>query len=395
MWAAHIVAFVPQSSPIAIAGGGVGGLATAAALAHVGIDSVVFEKEAALAPAGSAFLIGANALVALNEMGLAERFREIGQARVTGELRTYRGRLLASVPETVLVKGLGFPNMNVERSDLRALLFDAAGAERVRFGEGVTGFEERGGEVAVQTSSGEHEGFAALVGADGIGSIVRRSLLGPARAKYVGYCAWQGVSLLDIPNDQGTSLEIWGLGRRTGYGYLGKGRWGWWASALSPEGGTDPEEARAESIASRFNGWWGASPALMRSTPPEKILRNDIRVRPPDRAWGRGRVTLLGDAAHLMTPDLGQGACQAIIDAAVLARMLRGVAPEGLQDALRRYEDIRRPQSAYIAKRSARLGRHAHYRNPAAFAIRNAVLRALPATVVHRGGVRTLKRSGP
>ncbi len=381
--------------PVAIAGGGIGGLAAAAALAHVGIESVVFEKETAMAPAGSAFLIGANALVALNEMGLAERFIAIGQARVTGELRTYRGRLLASVPETVLTAGLGFPNTNVERSDLRALLFEAAGAQRVRFGESVTGFEVRGGQVAVQTTSGERGQFAALIGAEGIGSVVRRSLLGPSRAKYVGYCAWQGVSTLEIPNDKGTSLEIWGLGRRTGYGYLGKGRWGWWGSALAQEGGTDPAEGRAESIAARFNGWWGPSPALIRSTPPDKILRNDIRVRPPDRTWGRGAVTLLGDAAHLMTPDLGQGACQAIIDAAVLARTLRGVAPDGLQAALRRYEEIRRPQSAYIAKASARVGRHAHYRNPVAFAIRNALLRALPATAVNRGGVRTLKRGGP
>jgi 2-polyprenyl-6-methoxyphenol hydroxylase-like FAD-dependent oxidoreductase len=386
---------VNQLPPVAIAGGGIGGLAAAAALAHVGIDSVVFEKQAALAPAGSAFLIGANALLALNEMGLAERYLEIGQARRTGELRTYRGRLLASVPETVLIEGLGFPNTNVERSDLRALLFEAAGAQRVRFGESVTGFEERGAQVAVQTSSGERETFAALIGADGIGSVVRKALHGPSRAKYVGYCAWQGVSMLEIPNDKGTSLEIWGLGRRTGYGYLGKGRWGWWGSALVPGGGADPAEERSESVASRFNGWWGASPALIRSTPSDKILRNDIRVRAPDRTWGRGAVTLLGDAAHLMTPDLGQGACQAIIDAAVLARALRGVSADGLQAALRRYEEIRRPQSAHIAKASARVGRHAHYRNPAAFAIRNALLRALPASAINRGGVRTLKRGGP
>lgn len=386
---------MPPVATIAIAGGGIGGLAAAAALAHVGIESVVFEKEKALAPAGSAFLIGANAHKALHQMGLGERFVKIGQARVVGELRSYRGKLIASVPESVLRAGVGFPNTNVERSDLRSLLFEAAGAHQVRFGANVTGFEERGGLVEVQTSSGERETFSALIGADGIGSVVRKALLGPARAKYVGYCAWQGVSMLDIPNDKGTSLEIWGIRRRTGYGYLGKGRWGWWGSSLEPEGGADPVDGRCESIAARFDGWWGPSPELIRSTPPEKILRNDIRVRPPDKVWGRGPVTLLGDAAHLMTPDLGQGACQAIIDGVVLARTLKGVPADGLPAALRRYEAIRQPQSVLIAKASARLGRHAHYRNRAAFALRNAALGALPASVVNRAGVRTMQRGGP
>ena len=380
--------------PVAIAGGGIGGLAAATALAREGIDSVVFEKQAAVLPQGSAFLIAGNAVKALHEIGLAEAYARISKPREIGELRTYRGKLLAAFPSRVLVEGLGFPNTNVERSDLRAMLLHAAGKERLRLGAPVRSFEETADGVTIATGDRSGETFSALIGADGLGSAVRSQLLGPTRAKYVGYSAWQGVSREPIDCPPGIAREIWGLGRRGGYCFLGDGRWGWWASALAPEGTADPTDGRAEAVAAPYADWWGHTAALIRATPPDKILRNDIRVRPPDREWGRGRVTLLGDAAHLMTPDLGQGACQAIIDAVVLARCLRGAGDASLGDAMRRYEAIRRPASAFIAKRSRRVGRHAHYRSAGLFAFRNAVLKSIPESIMFKNGVRTLQAGG-
>ncbi|HKZ60403.1 MAG TPA: FAD-dependent monooxygenase, partial [Candidatus Thermoplasmatota archaeon] len=147
------------------------------------------------------------------------------------------------------------------------------------------------------------------------------------------------------------------------------------------------------AVARPFAGWWGPIERLIRATPDERVLRNDIFVRPPDRAWGRGRVTLLGDAAHLMTPDLGQGACQAMIDAVTLARVLKDSQGQHVPERLRGYEALRIPQCELVARRSYKLGRSAHMASRPGVALRNAIMRAIPAGLQAARLRRVIERS--
>ena len=184
------------------------------------------------------------------------------------------------------------------------------------------------------------------------------------------------VELEEDPVLDGSGFESWGRGRRFGLAKLGRGRTYWYATKNAPEGEEDEPVGRKGELLARFGRWHKPIPTVIRATEESRILRNDVCDREPIKRWGKGRVTLLGDAAHPMTPDLGQGACQAIEDAAVLAGCLK---EEGeTEAALRFYEALRVDRTAYIARQSRRLARIGQLENPLLCWLRGAVLKAIP-----------------
>jgi 2-polyprenyl-6-methoxyphenol hydroxylase-like FAD-dependent oxidoreductase len=210
-----------------------------------------------------------------------------------------------------------------------------------------------------------------LVGADGVHSVVRATLHGGQPPTYAGYTAWRAVVPFDTERLQ--AGESWGRGARFGRVGMSGGRVYWYATANAPEGQRNADEKAA--LLDLFRGWHAPIPALIEATAPGAILRNDIYDRPPLKTWGRGRITLLGDAAHPMTPNLGQGGCQAIEDAWVLARALaRDPSPQGL----RRYEAARHPRTRRFVLESWRFGKIAQTSNRLVIAVRNALVRMAP-----------------
>ncbi len=172
-----------------------------------------------------------------------------------------------------------------------------------------------------------------LVGADGLHSVVRARLHGYKPPRYAGYTAWRAViTAPDVPLCPG---ESWGRGARFGHARVPGGRVYVYATRNAPEGVHGPGGELAE-LRRIFGAWHDPIPALLTAMEGADILRNDILDRPALRRWGTGRITLLGDAAHPMTPNLGQGACQALEDAVVLARQMGSCG--AVEPALRRYE---------------------------------------------------------
>lgn len=139
----------------------------------------------------------------------------------------------------------------------------------------------------------------------------------------------------------------------------------------------------------RFGRWHEPVPTTIKATREAGILRHDIHDRPPLKHWGEGHVTLLGDAVHPMTPDLGQGACQAIEDAVVLARCLE--EGDDVEAALGLYEARRADRTAYVVRRSRRLSRVAQLENPLLCRLRNAALRAIPQHVLSNAQIKQLE----
>jgi 2-polyprenyl-6-methoxyphenol hydroxylase-like FAD-dependent oxidoreductase len=174
-----------------------------------------------------------------------------------------------------------------------------------------------------------------------------------------------------------TLTETIGAGQRFGIVPIGGGRVAWWATANEPAD-ADDEPSRRARLLHLFGAWHRPIPRLIEATPEEEILKNGTFDRPPVRGWGRGRVTLLGDAAHPTTPNFGQGGCMAIEDAAVLASSL--VAhPDDLPAALRDFERRRYRRTTWITRQSLRYGRIAQWANPLAVAAREALFRLTPA----------------
>jgi 2-polyprenyl-6-methoxyphenol hydroxylase-like FAD-dependent oxidoreductase len=360
---------VKDAAKVMVAGGGIGGLSAAIALRRAGFEVAVFERAAELREVGAGLLLAANAQKALGKLGLADAVARLGTPASAGQIRSWRGEELASLPASELEKKVGAPSAAVHRADLQALLVREVGEGTLRLGAEVTGFEQEDESGArVFLAGGGEERADILVGADGLRSKTRSALFGPEKPRYAGYAAWRAVV---EPDEEllpwGRGFESWGRGARFGCAHIGEGRVYWFATANAPEGSKDgkpgsPAGPKA-ALLRLLGSWHRPIGELIEETDEDAILRTDIYDREPlGERWGEGRVTLLGDASHPMTPNLGQGACQAIEDAVVLARCLS----EGgaTADALRRYERLRSDRVAMVVRRSRRVGMVGQLENP-------------------------------
>lgn len=362
-----------------IVGGGIGGLAAAIGLRQHGWQVEVYERASAIREVGAGIALWANAIRALGELGLAEIILPLAIPGATGGIRTMHGDLLAGMSASEAQQVFGDHGVAMHRADLLAALLERLGSDHVRVGAQCVGFSQDADQVTVQCADGQIAQGDLLIGADGLRSVVRAQIHGNTPPTYAGYTAWRGVTNFDharlLPG------ESWGAGTRFGQVPLSNGRVYWFATSNAPAGqrSSDGEQA---ALLRLFQNWHAPIPALIAATDPAAILRNDIYDRPPLTSWGVGRVTLLGDAAHPMTPNLGQGACQALEDAAVLVRMLRETSD--LPETLRRYEALRIQRTTPIVLQSRRIGAVGQWSNPLATRLRNGLLRVVPASARQR-----------
>ena len=366
---------------VVIVGAGIGGLSAAIALGHFGHEAVVLERASTLEPVGAGLTVQANAMSVFRRLGLAESVIAAGARLSGGSLRRADGAVMLSMRTSEMAHPAKEPSVGIHRADLQRVLLDAAG-DVVRLGSEVTDVDPD--EPAAILQEVARVGGDAVVGADGIHSSVREALFGVEPTRYSGYTCWRGVCDW---RPEACGFEAWGRGQRFGAVAIGGGRTYWFATADAAPGGRDPADPQA-ALLERFGGWAAPVPELLRRTPAEAILRNDIVDRPPNDRWGRGAVTLLGDAAHAMTPNLGQGACQAVEDAWVLARCLtEGDEPA---EALRIYESERQPRTRWLVERSQRFGRMAQWSHPLMAWLRDRAVALVPASAGAGAMARTV-----
>ncbi|MBW3571883.1 MAG: FAD-dependent monooxygenase, partial [Gemmatimonadetes bacterium] len=323
---------------------------------------------------GAGISLWPNATRQLRRWGLLDEILRRGFRFVDGEMRTSRGAVLATMP----LPPADAPAVLIHRADLHAVLADALPPWAVRTGAEFRGLSESAhGVEADFGEAGTVEG-PFLVGADGLWSAVRRQVLRDGDPIYRGYPVWRGVApagAVEWP----TLTETMGRGQRFGIVPIGGGRIAWWATANEPDGADDGPQGRKARLLRLFAAWHRPIPQLIEATPDAEILKNGTFDRPPVRRWGRGRATLLGDAAHPTTPNLGQGGCMAIEDAAVLARSL--CETDDVQAALRAFERRRFRRTAWITRESLRYGQMAQWQHAAAVRIRELLLASIPAAV--------------
>jgi 2-polyprenyl-6-methoxyphenol hydroxylase-like FAD-dependent oxidoreductase len=362
-----------------IAGGGIGGLAAAVALGRRGWRVEVLERAPAIGEVGAGLSLWPNGVRALDALGLGERVREIAMPETAGGVRDRSGRWLLRSDSAELERRYG-PVVMIHRARLLDLLREAAPPGALRLGAEVSGVRDDGTHVEV-THGGGVSNAALLVGADGLRSAVRRSVWPEAPGpRYAGYTAWRLV--VDPPGgglDAGG--ESWGRGERVGLVPLAGGGVYLFAVANAPEGERSADGETAE-LRRRFGGWHAPIPALLDAAAEEAVLRGDIYDLPPLESYVSGRVALLGDAAHAMTPDQGQGANQALEDAVTLAALLD--ADPSVRAALAAYDRERRPRTQTIARRSRRTGVVAQWSSAPAAAVRDRLLRLVPPGAVLR-----------
>jgi 2-polyprenyl-6-methoxyphenol hydroxylase-like FAD-dependent oxidoreductase len=351
-----------------VVGAGIGGLATAIALEQVDVEPIVIERSPRLHEAGFGLVVSANAVTALRWLGLHDAVAARGTRVRSAEIRNPRGDLLTRID----YEALGWETYGILRSELQQAMLDAVPATSLRLGTTCIGAIEDGqalvdGAPAVVAD--------IVVGADGIRSTVRRSLFGEEPLRYGGHRAWRAGTRFDDERVRDRFVEVWGVGGGFGFGPAGTGRVYWYCFEVVPEGAPAPERPRDEFLR-RYGAWFDPIPALIESTDPDAIEPTFTYDRLPVRTWGRGRVTLLGDAAHPMKPNIGQGAAQALEDAVVLGACIAGSGrPE---QALRAYERRRVRRANGAVRASRRAGRAAEVRSPLGAHVRDVVMKALP-----------------
>jgi 2-polyprenyl-6-methoxyphenol hydroxylase-like FAD-dependent oxidoreductase len=361
---------------VLIIGAGIGGLAAAVALRRAGVPCEVFERTPQLLEVGAGISLWPNAVKALERLGVGAAVRAASVTSYRGGIHTWRGARLAPADTEEAAREFGAPMVILHRADLLAILHEAAGPENVRLGVAASGFAQDAGGVSLELDGRGVIRGTVLVGADGIRSLVRARLFPEAIPRFAGQKAWRGVARFEAPPAAAFWGETWGAGARFGLLPMIDERVYWYATRNAAENEPEAADGRQAELLRLFGSWHAPIPELIAATPEGAILRNDLYDLAPLATWTRGRVTLLGDAAHAMTPNLGQGGCQAVEDAVVLARALsQAQAPEA---ALRSYEMQRIARANRIVALSRRLGAAGNWTHPVACRLRDTLTWLLP-----------------
>ena len=363
---------------IAIIGAGIGGLAAARALEHRSLSSLrIFEQAPRLRAAGAGITMQINAMLALDAIGCGEAVRQAGHPLEGGALRDEGWRVIQDLDLGPLAERLGTRGYGIHRADLLQGLARGLRSQ-ITFGAALQSLDHQGGCCLLRFATGEEVEVDAVIGADGIHSAVRRGILGDEPLRYAGYTTWRGLTAMPADEEVGFG-EAWGMGQRFGMVPVSEDVLYWFAVADAPEGEQDGPDPRAELL-ERFAGWPEQVRRVIAATSNDQILRTDTHDRPPSEVWGRGQVTLLGDAAHAMTPNLGQGGGQAVEDAVVLADALAEAT--SLEEGLRSYEARRRRRANMFVERSFKMGQLAHMRRGRS--LRDALMRHVPDALTTR-----------
>jgi 2-polyprenyl-6-methoxyphenol hydroxylase-like FAD-dependent oxidoreductase len=360
-----------------IVGAGIGGLAAGLALRRAGWTVRIFERAVNPRELGFALNLAPNATAALRELGVAERVIAAGHITRSAEVRRTRGDVLRRVDVAAHRPPTSTPSVVALRPVLHGALLDAVGAEQLSLASEAVGFEVSGHDAALHFQDGRTVTGNALIGADGIASVIRTRLHPaepPLRAS--GYCAIRGVAYdaADLLDDL-SGAGYFGPGVEIGTARASATAIYWYVSLLAadiPTNTRDPRTIFARCAA----GIHDRLDAIARATRDEDLRFDELFDREPIRDWGSGPVTLLGDAAHPMLPHAGQGAAQALEDAVALGLVLRDA--ENVSAALRKYERVRARRTASIVKFGRRVARTTTTRSRTIGTLRDAAIRVVP-----------------
>lgn len=373
-----------MSQPSAlVVGAGIGGLTAALALHRRGWCVTVLERAPSVEAVGAGLGLTPNSLRALDTLGLGDTLRARRTWTQEGGLRTPSGRWLSRTDSDAASRRFGGPLVPVHRATLVSLLLSQLPEGTVVTGVAgrIDDIGDRGRPAAVRAGQSRWEADL-VVAADGIHSTARGVLFpGSPEPRYAGFTAWRMV--VPAPDTGYPPHETWGRGTLWGTQPLADGSVYAYAAATVPPGQRSPDGELAE-LRRLFGGWHAPVPAILDAAAPERILRNDVyRAAGPLPALHRGRVALLGDAAHAMPPNLGQGGNQAVEDGVVLAHHAAALSGSGVGEALAAYTADRLPRTTEVVRRSVRVARLVTVTSRAGCLLRDGAMTAVNRIAPH------------
>ena len=339
---------------VVIIGAGMGGLTTGIALKKFGHQVRIFEQTEKILPVGAAISLWSNGVKCLNYLGLTEKIAKLGgQMDDLAYVDGLTGDVMTQFSLRPLIEEVGQRPYPVARADLQNMLMDEFGRDQIYLGKKMVSLEDKADYVEVHFADGSSTQADLLIGADGTHSMTRAYVLGQqVQRRYAGYVNWNG--LVEISEDLAPAQQ-WttyvGEGKRASLMPVADGRFYFFLDVPLPAGLENNRDEYKKLLKLYFADWCQPVQQLIERLDPQKTNRVEIHDIEPFSQFYKGRVVILGDAAHSTTPDIGQGGCQAMEDAIYLARSLQ-INTLGLEDALRRYQNKRNERANELVLRA-------------------------------------------
>ncbi|MGV3129693.1 FAD-dependent monooxygenase [Staphylococcus simulans] len=359
---------------IAIVGGGIGGL-TAAALLHEQDHEVhVFEQQEEIKEVGAGIGIGGNVLEKLGNHYMAKGIKNAGQVIKEMEILDDKGHTLN---KAVMKKGT--VNLTLARQTLIEIIASYVPDSVIHTGTKIINLVQNSSKVTLTTEQGEAHHFDLCIAADGLHSIIRQQVNPKAKVNYQGYTCFRGL-VEDISlTQQHTAKEYWGAKGRVGIVPLLNNKAYWFIAVNAKQGDPKFKDFTKPYIQAYYNHYPNEVRRILDQQSETGIIRHDIYDLTPMQSFVYGRTLLLGDAAHATTPNMGQGAGQAMEDAIVLTNCL---SKYDFREALSRYDALRVKHTGKVIKRSRSIGKKAQYQNGLMIGLRNFVLKRIPSKLI-------------
>ncbi|MBS1542352.1 MAG: FAD-dependent monooxygenase [Bacteroidetes bacterium] len=370
-------------STFIIIGGGIGGLTTAIALQRAGLNAVVYESANEIRPLGAGLGLAGNAIKAFASIGIDKEIIGAGKEMRRMYGKDHRGKVISFTNSELISSQLGvIHNFTIHRADLHEVLLSLLQPGTLMLGKTLQSFMQDEKEVKAKFQDGSEVSADYLLACDGIHSAVRKQLVPGSLPRYAGYTCWRAV-IDDLPSDfdWDEMSETWGPGKRFGIVPLTRNRVYWFATLNA---GAQDQRLKAfttKDLLSEFGDFHHPIQEILKRTRDEQLIWGDIIDLQPMNRFAFDRVLLMADAAHATTPNMGQGACMAIEDAATLAKTLLKYEP---LEAFSRFERHRLPRTTWIVDQSWKFGKLAQWENRMGIAVRNSLLRLIPPSVVTR-----------
>jgi 2-polyprenyl-6-methoxyphenol hydroxylase-like FAD-dependent oxidoreductase len=366
---------------VIIIGAGIGGLTLALALQQVGIDYAIYDAAPGNKAVGAGIMLGTNAMKVYGRLGLSAILEGRGALPDRYSIRDHQGNILKVIDNKLLLERYDHKSLMIHRAALQDELIHAL-ERNVQWGKKCVRIKESASQVSVQFEDGSEASGDILVGADGIRSAVREQCVVKAQYRYSGQTCWRAIIPIDLPlAEQRETAEVWGGGNglRASYGQVGPQQVYFWMTKQMPAGSVFTAEAALDYIKASLHSFDGYMQTVLKHLTADTLIHSDLYDIKPIERWYQDRVVLLGDAAHATTPNLGQGASQAIEDAYMLARCLAS-SPDHAR-AFATYQQKRMGRAVKIVSMSRGLSMLTNLKCRIAVWFRNQLMKRIPAGI--------------
>lgn len=360
-----------------IIGAGIGGLTTAIALEQKGYKIRIFEQAEKIKPVGAGIILANNAMQVYEKLGLRKIIEEKGNAISSLNITKANLKPISKVDLSYFENKFKVKNIAVHRGILQQMLIDQLSSSQLNLNHKLNKIIKTPNGYSLEFKNGEKIQSSIVIGADGLNSVVRQNLfLNNNTIRNANQICWRGITQFNLPKQYQNELnEAWGASERFGFVQIAEGKVYWYALKSFNKNKDEFNVNKIEDYYSKYNS---VIKNIISSTKKEQINTAEISDLEPINDWYKENVCLIGDAAHAMTPNMGQGACQAIEDAYVLSECIKKY---DINYAFKEFQKLRQPKAQQVVKVSWMVGKIAHLSNPILIAFRNQMMRLTPSFI--------------